>query len=262
LTGGPERQDPVSEAVAVHSSQAALFADRYEGLGSAPYSSCFHYGRKRLHAMIDRLLPGAGTGRRLLDVGCGTGHQLAAMRERGYWVAGVDGAEAMLDHARKLNPDVELRRGDVEVLPFETSQFDVVLCLEVLRYLPRIERCVGEMARVLKPGGVCLATASPLLNLNGYPLVNRLVAVVPFGGLVRLRQYFHTSAGLRRAFLAAGFSAVTTHGVYMGLINWVERLAPSRLPRVLRAWEGLDAAISDRPLLRELSGMLLVHAIR
>jgi hypothetical protein len=48
----------------------------------------------------------------------------------------------------------------------------------------------------------------------------------------------------------------------MGMINWAERLAPSRLPRVLRAWEGLDAAISDRVLVREVSGMLLVHAVR
>jgi len=257
-----EKAPRTANAIELHSSQAGLFANRYDTLESDPYSSCFHYSRKRLHAMIDRLLPPQGNGRRLLDVGCGTGHQMATMRERGYAVAGVDGSEAMLEHARRLNPGGELRQGEVGALPFGTEQFDVVLCLEVLRYLPRIGPCVREMARVLKPGGICLATASPLFNLNGFPLVNRLAGVLPFGDFVRLRQYFHASPGLRRAFRAAGFADVTTRGVYMGLVNWVERLSPSLLPRVLPVWERLDPAVSDRFLLRDLSGMLLVHAVR
>jgi len=55
---------------------------------------------------------------------------------------------------------------------------------------------------------------------------------------------------------------VDTHGVYLGPINWVERLAPRALPGVLRRWEPMDARLADRPLVRDLSGMLLVHAIR
>ena len=40
------------------------------------------------------------------------------------------------------------------------------------------------------------------------------------------------------------------------------RLAPRALPGFLRAWERLDAALADRPVLRELSNMFLVHAVR
>ena len=92
--------------------------------------------------------------------------------------------------------------------------------------------------------------------------MNRVAVRVPMGGIVRLKQFFHTSFGLERRFRGAGFREVAVHGVYLGPINWVERIAPSVLPRFLRGFEKLDGALSDLPLVRDLSAMLLVHAIR
>jgi ubiquinone/menaquinone biosynthesis C-methylase UbiE len=257
---GDTRQE--DRAIGLHTAQAELFSTRYEELRRDPYASCFSYGRHRLRLLLDRLLPKQGTGLCLLDVGCGTGHQLDEMHERGFKTTGVDGSAAMLEHARRLNPDATLGRAEVDALPFADACFDVILCLEVLRYLPQIGRCVGEMARTVRPGGTCFATASPLFNLNGYPLLNRLVQHVSLGRFVRLKQYFHTSSGLRKVFLAAGFREARVHGVYIGLINWVEKISPGRLPALLRRWEAVDAALADRPFLRDLSGMLLVHAVR
>ena len=86
--------------------------------------------------------------------------------------------------------------------------------------------------------------------------------LVPVGNLVRLKQSFSTSWQLRRGFVASGFQGVETHGVYLGPINWLERLAPRALPRALEAWEPIDAALADLPLLREFSNMFLVKAVR
>src|SRR5205823_3011880 len=108
--------------------------------------------------------PWDGEGRRLLDVGVGTGYHLAQLRERGYDGAGIDGSPEMLEHAQTANPDADLRCADVCSLPFEKAQFDLVVCIEVLRYLENLQPCLHEMARVLKPGGRCIATATPLLN--------------------------------------------------------------------------------------------------
>ncbi len=249
-------------AVEVHSAQADLFAARYRELDLDPYASCFNYSRRRLEALLDRLLPARGDGLRLLDAGCGTGRHLARARARGFTVAGVDGSEQMLEQAARSCPGAELHRSDVEGLPFPAGTFDVVLCVEVLRYLPDARACLGELARVTRAGGTCLATASPVFNLSGYPVLNRLAVALPLRNLVRLRQFFHTSLGLRRLFRNAGFGRVATHGVYLGPINWVERLAPRALPRLLKGWEPLDARVADLPLVRDLSGMLLVHAIR
>jgi SAM-dependent methyltransferase len=239
-----------------------LFRDRYDALPQDPYASCFAYSRHRLQLQLDRRLPLAPARARLLDVGCGTGHHLLWARRRGYDVAGTDGSAAMLAEARRLGATPELHVANVDALPFSDASFDVVLCIEVLRYLPQIGPCLRELSRVLKPGGLCLATASPLLNLNGFPLVNRLGERWSSLRTVRLRQFFHTSWGLARDFERAGFRRATAHGVYFGLGNWVERIHPASLPGFLRAFERADAALADQILLRDLSGMLLVQGSR
>jgi ubiquinone/menaquinone biosynthesis C-methylase UbiE len=247
-------------AVEVHSEQAGLFAERYDQ--EDPYSSVFAYSRKRLDGLLDEYLPPTDAGLRLLDVGCGTGHQLLRWSSYGYKVAGVDGSAEMLVHARENNPDAELREADARKLPFEDASFDRVTSIEVLRYLPDPERSIEEMARVLRPGGMCLGTAAPLFALNGYALVNRVALALPVGNLTRLKQFFTTSGRLRRQFHEAGFSDVTVHGVYIGPLIWIERLARKRLAPALRRWEPIDAALADRPVLRNLSNTFLVSALR
>jgi ubiquinone/menaquinone biosynthesis C-methylase UbiE len=254
--------DQKALAVDTHSRQAPRFASAYRRAAEDPYSTCFAYSRFQLDRWLQRLVPPPAPGARLLDVGCGTGHQLAHMRSLGYTVAGVDGSAPMLEEARRLNPDAELHQGDVERIPFETSTFDVTLCVEVLRYLPDPAPVLREMVRVLKPGGVCVATAAPVLNLNGYWAVNRLAVALRPRGLTPLRQFFTTAGGLRRAARAAGFGTIEVHGVYLGPINWIERLAPVVLRGTLRAWNGLDTRLADRPLLRELSNMFVMRATR
>jgi ubiquinone/menaquinone biosynthesis C-methylase UbiE len=252
--------EQVRRAVEVHSEQAGKFAARY--VQADPYSSSFNYSRKRLDQLLDVYLPPTADPLRLLDVGCGTGHQLARWRSIGYEVAGVDGSDAMLAEARLNNPGIELELADVQQLPFADASFDRVTSIEVLRYLPDPTASIREMARVLRPGGLCLTTAAPLFSLNGYALVNRVALAVPIGNLTRLKQFFTTSGRLHRQFTDAGFSEVRVHGVYLGPLSWIERLAPRRLPRALQRWEPIDERIADQPVLRDLGNMFLVSAVR
>lgn len=198
----------------------------------------------------------------MLDIGCGTGHYMGWLAQRGYAVAGVDASEQMLAAARENNPGAALQRSDVDRLPFPDASFDLVVCIEVLRYLPAPRNAIAEMARVLKPGGIALVTALPLFNANGYFLVNQVLQVVSLGKLHQLRQFFTTAGRLRRQFAAAGFSRVGVEGVYTGPVNWVERLVRPALPRFLRAWEPLDRRLADAGPLREFANMFLVHAVR
>ena len=244
-------------AIDVHSEQAPAFAAAYRRAAGDAYASCFAYSRKRLEAWLDRTLPPRGDGARAIDVGCGTGHHLGLLRGRGFEVSGIDASAPMLARARKEHPDLDLRSADVEALPYPDAHFDLALSVEVLRYLARPEAALREIARVLRPGGLGLVTAAPLLNLNGYFLVNRLAAALPLPGLTRLKQYFVMPRGLARSLAQAGFTNVEVHGVYLGPINWIERLLPRALPRSLRAWEPIDTRLADQPLLRGLSNMLL-----
>jgi SAM-dependent methyltransferase len=249
-------------AIAIHSEQSQEFQESYRSLAEDPYKNCFAYSRHRLEAALRRFLPSPAQGRRLLDIGCGTGHHLAGLRAQGFEVSGMDGSASMLEHARRNNPEIELKLGDVEQLPFESGGFDVALCVEVLRYLRSPDACLREAHRVLRAGGILVATAAPLFNVNGYFVVNRLVQLLPTRSFVRLRQFFLTSGRLRHALGRAGFADVEIHGVYTGPINWLERLAPRSLPRALKRWERFDERLADRPMLREFSNMFLVRARR
>ncbi len=247
-------------AVRTHSDQAGQFEERYEGEAKDPYSNCFVYSRKRLQVWLERAIPAVGGDQGLLDVGCGTGHHLRDLQARGFRGAGVDGSEEMLKVARRINPRVDIRAADVEALPFENKSFDWVLSIEVLRYLPDFRPAVKEMGRVLAPGGMAVVTACPRFSLNAYALVNRLSASGKLPGLTALRQYFTTGGELSRGFKAAGFDQVEVHGVYLGPINWIERLARPILRPVLHAWEPVDARVADLGPLRELSNMFVVIA--
>lgn len=249
-------------AVRTHSLQAGEFAASYSSIKDQAYSNCFNYSRRRLDPWLSRFIPASGGGASLIDIGCGTGYHLADLRKRGFAVTGVDGSDEMLARAKHVNPDVSLVLADVENIPLPGGAFDFVLSIEVLRYLPNPERCIQEMARLLKPGGVCVVTAMPLLNLNGYWLVNRVANRVPMGDLVRLKQFFTTSGRLKAISEAAGMTSVEVHGVYTGPINWIERLAPRSLPGLLKAWEPVDARLADLPLLRECANMYVMRAVK
>jgi ubiquinone/menaquinone biosynthesis C-methylase UbiE len=247
-------------AVETHSRQADEFAHSYTVHDA--YVDCFNYSRHRLDALLTKLIPPVDRPLALLDVGCGTGHHMQRYARLGYKPSGVDGSEEMLAHARVNNPGADLKRADVEALPFSDASFDVATAIEVLRYLPDPRRSIDEIGRVLKPGGRAIVTASPLLSLNFYPIVNRVANLVPMKDFVRLKQFFSTSGQLRSAFKDAGFTTVNIHGVYFGPVNWVERLMKKKTPGFLRRWEPIDRALADKPIARELSNMFLVEAVK
>jgi SAM-dependent methyltransferase len=86
-------------------------------------------------AILD--LAGDVAGRRILDAGCGSGPLLAALRDRGAVVTGIDSSTKMLELARqRLGDDADLRVADLgSPLPFSDGTFDDVTASLVLHYL-------------------------------------------------------------------------------------------------------------------------------
>ena len=102
---------------------------------------------------------GAQTGKRVLDLACGTGFLAGAAAAQGTPATGVDFAPGMLAEARRLNPGVEFCEGDAEALPFPEASFDGVACSFGILHFPHPERAVAEAFRVLVPGGTFAFTA-------------------------------------------------------------------------------------------------------
>ena len=106
---------------------------------------------------------------RVLDAGCGTGSYSAALRRYAGAIDGVDLNPSMLDVARaKLDATpgclVVLHEASIDTLPFEDACFDAVMVNQVLHHLPdsspdgwpMLRRVLGEVARVLRPGGAAV----------------------------------------------------------------------------------------------------------
>jgi SAM-dependent methyltransferase len=108
---------------------------------------------------LEGLAAGAGLrGRRLLDVGCGTGRSFLPMLDRGYEVCGCDVSPAMLaEAARKAGERARLLEHDMRALP-QVGEFDLVWSLgDALNYLGtavELRAAFEGMARNLAPGGL------------------------------------------------------------------------------------------------------------
>lgn len=102
------------------------------------------------------LLPETWT---VADIGCGTGNAAEVLAPLVTKVVAIDQSEAMLSAARKRLKgveNVEFVRGDVEKLPLKDASVHAAVCVLVLHHIEDPTVACREMARVLKPGGVCL----------------------------------------------------------------------------------------------------------
>jgi SAM-dependent methyltransferase len=101
-------------------------------------------------AALDRV--GLEPGWRVLEVGCGTGVFLRAAAERGAEVHGIDAAQSLLDMARARVPAADLRRGDMQVLPWVEDEFDLVAGFNSFFFAADMVAALREAGRVAKPG--------------------------------------------------------------------------------------------------------------
>jgi SAM-dependent methyltransferase len=105
------------------------------------------------------LLSEARAGERVLDLGCGAGRFVAALRDAGADPVGVEIAEAALARARAVAPGADLRLlADDGSIPLEHGSVDLVWCSEVLEHVADGAHLLQEARRALAPGGRILVT--------------------------------------------------------------------------------------------------------
>jgi SAM-dependent methyltransferase len=153
------------------------------------------------------LLAETGPGERVLDLGCGAGRFVAALRDAGADPVGVELAEAALERARRNAPGADLRALEPDgSLPLEHGSVDLVWCSEVLEHVADTEQALLEVRRVLRPGGRALITV---------PFHGRVKAALI--GLLRFDRHFdptgdhlrfYTRGSLARTLADGGFEAV------------------------------------------------------
>jgi SAM-dependent methyltransferase len=151
----------------------------------------------------------------VLDLGCGAGrHAFEALR-RGAHVTALDSDAgelaqvsamfAAMHEAGEVPSGATGRavRGDATAMPFGKNVFDLVIAAEVLEHIPRDQRAMHEIARVLAPGGVAAVTVPAWLPERICWALSDDYHNVP-GGHVRIYTRGELEAKLARAGLAAG----------------------------------------------------------
>ena len=120
------------------------------------------YAKLRNHRRIE-VMAGLAPSRedsRLLEIGCGTGFILGPLMERlpSARCYGFDISRRMVERTRDtlqgFGGRARLFVGDAMAIPFQDATFDQVICVASLHHIPDVPRCLGEIARVLRPGGV------------------------------------------------------------------------------------------------------------
>lgn len=133
----------------------------------------------------------------ILEVGCGAGNNLLFAAREGFRVAGIDGSQSAISHARQRFEDeqlpADLHVGDFTALPFENDSFDLVIDRGSLTCTGRsaARQAVADIWRVLKPNGKFHFNpyaADHTSAVAGEPADDELVANIGAGSLVGVGQ--------------------------------------------------------------------------
>jgi 2-polyprenyl-3-methyl-5-hydroxy-6-metoxy-1,4-benzoquinol methylase len=189
-------------------------SERYAEHNRSERGAGFVFARPEREALFKRYV--GGPGRRVLDLGCRDGALTQAYLD-GNEVVGVDADRDALAEAAGLG--IETHWADLDQpLDLDAEGFDVVVAGELLEHLRDPQRLVGEVRRVLRPGGTFVASVP-----NAYRLKGRLLFLFgrpPENDPTHLQMF---SAADVRALLA-GFDDSQLHFVAGRLVPLHPRL--------------------------------------
>lgn len=257
---------PVDKAVASHHQNAQIFANRYKAYDVNPYSSAFTYDRKRLFdfliSFLKRNIPEKAN---ILDVGAGTGYFLHTLHKQGYAVVGVEPAPAMYEQATKQYPELALRRGAVNELPFADNSFDAVTAIEVFRYLNTDDQEKGyqECLRVLKPGGMLVVSLVNRYALDGFIIKYYFFMLLEMLHIKELPNYcdFKTPRAIQHFFnrrIGIAHENIQTTGVMFAPVRLAYKISRSFGEWFARRVEKFDTSLTDSAWHRKFAGYLVL----
>ena len=129
------------------------------------------YARSEEWLSVKAFLPKAEPGQRALDVGAGRGIAAYALANDGWQVAALEpdpsalvGANAIREVARLSGLPITVEQEWGEHLPFADATFDVIHARQVLHHAHNLPVLCAELYRVLKPGGVFVATREHVID--------------------------------------------------------------------------------------------------
>ncbi|MEK7367247.1 MAG: glycosyltransferase, partial [candidate division NC10 bacterium] len=183
-----------------------------------------HPRRRAMFAALLRRL-GPGRGRRLLDIGAGSGLFVRMAREAGWEAEGTELSTESRAWARARH-GITLHDPEADLVP--AGAYDVVSLVNVLDQAPDPAALLRAARAALRPGGRLLLRVP---NANFHARWIRVAARLGLGGLAVLHGYGFTSASLRAALLSQGFRVLALRNAAVAEgVGVVERFGPLSRP--------------------------------
>lgn len=178
-------------------------------------------GKPKDRELLLRFAALAGDGK-VCDMGCGPGHVARFLRDNGdQQVSGLDLSPVMLEHARRLNPDIEFEEGDMLSLPLADNSLAGITAFYAIVNIPEdsLPAVFREMIRVLQPGGLLL-----LAFHVGHEVLRPEEL---FGAKIAIEFYHFDRALIERLLAHAGFriEEAVERGPYAPEIEYQSRRA-------------------------------------
>ena len=113
----------------------------------------------------------------LLEVGCGRGHGINWLHQKGYESYGIDILKDQIEISKNNYPNLAdyFRVGKAESIPFDNSSFEGIYSIEAAQHFSSFELFCGEAYRVLKDSGILLISTYFLKNKNSKQALNKII---------------------------------------------------------------------------------------
>ena len=139
-------REPPSELVASYDRVAEQYAEEFFGeLERKPFD----------RELLNEFAEGVRGQGQVYEIGCGPGQIARYLRDSGASMCGLDVSQEMIRCARRLNPDISFEQGHMLALDLPDASLAGIVSFYAIIHLKRADvlRALGEMFRVLKPGG-------------------------------------------------------------------------------------------------------------
>ena len=159
-------------------------------------------------------------GKKILDVGCGSGRDSQYFAERGLQVIGIDAVKAFIKIAKSKVPKAKFKLMDMRKLEFLGNSFDGLWASASLLHIPKAEakQTIEEFKRVLKPNGILFIGVK---QGEGERFVQE-------DNMERFFAYY-TKEELEKLIEETGFKILQTTIVEKGDAIWIRTIATKAL---------------------------------
>jgi SAM-dependent methyltransferase len=196
------------------------------------------YAETAFEGIVEAVLRFTGdtAGRRVLEIGCGTGHWLGVLDSRGLKLSGLHAPGKMLERAKVAVPSAALRQGDAARIPWDDRSVDRIFCVNAIHHFERKAAFISEAFRVLDVGGGAMVVGmDPSMGLDRWCVYDYFTTTLEAD-----RRRYPSTQSVEEWMRGAGFTNCNTE-----MVHRVQLSFPAR--------EALESGLFARATVSQLS---------